>query len=101
MLAIIKEPRRSSRSSRRSILTSPDSALVTAMEQTQQDSILSLSKKVSELAEVQTSHGSVPQGEFVKAIQRLQIAVEGPAHYVARLRHQVRNQVLPAYFDQS
>ncbi|MCJ1416203.1 hypothetical protein MMC32_002538 [Xylographa parallela] len=58
------------------------------MEQTQQDSILSLSKKVSELAEVQTSHGSVPQGEFVKAIQRLQIAVEGPAHYVARLRHQ-------------
>lgn len=27
---------------------------------------------------------------FVEAIQRLQIAVEGPTHYVARMRHQVR-----------
>jgi hypothetical protein len=52
-------------------------------------SIQSLAKKVSELADLQAKDGSVPQGEFVQAIQRLQIAVEGPAHYVARMRHQV------------
>lgn len=67
---------------------SPHTALVATMEQTEQNSILSLAKRVSELAELQTSHGSVPQGEFVEAIQRLQIAVESPAHYVARMRHQ-------------
>lgn len=67
------------------------------MEHTEQTSIASLAKRISELAELQTSHGhgSVPQGEFVAAIQRLQIAVEGPAHYVARMRHQVRDHVLP------
>jgi hypothetical protein len=68
------------------------------MEQTEQNSIRSLAKRVSELAERQTSHGSVPQGEFVEAIQRLQVAVEGPAHYVARMRHQVRDHVLPVHF---
>ena len=61
------------------------------MEQIEENSILSLAKRVSNLAELQTSHGSVPQGQFVEAIQRLQIAVEGPAHYVARIRHQVRD----------
>lgn len=71
------------------------------MEQTGQNSILSLAKKVSGLAELQTSHGLVPQGEFVEAIQRLQMAVEGPAHYVARMRHQVRDHVSPTKFDQS
>ena len=70
------------------------------MAQPEQDSVLSLAKKVSELAELQ-SNGSIPQGEFVQAIQRLQIAVEGPAHYVARMRHQVRNHVLPAHNDQN
>ncbi|MCJ1285680.1 hypothetical protein MMC26_005021 [Xylographa opegraphella] len=59
------------------------------MDEAGQNSLLALSKRVSELAELQASHGSVPQGEFVKAIQRLQIAVEGPAHYVARLRLQI------------
>lgn len=59
------------------------------MEHTEEDSISNLAKKVSELAELQTSHGSVPQGQFVQAIERLQIAVQGPAYYVARLRHQV------------
>ncbi|KAL8791853.1 MAG: hypothetical protein Q9195_005515 [Heterodermia aff. obscurata] len=58
------------------------------MEQPKQDSILALAKKVTELAEHKTSNGSVPQREFMEAIQRLQIAVEGPAHYVARMRHQ-------------
>ena len=71
------------------------------MEQTGQSSVLSLAKRVSELAELQTSHGSVPQAEFVEAIQRLQIAVEGPAHYVARMRHQVRAPVLPTHIGQS
>ena len=71
------------------------------MEQTEQNSILSLAKRVSELAGLQTSHGSVPQGEFIEAIQRLQIAVESPAHYVARMRHQVQDHVLPTHFDQS
>ena len=67
------------------------------MVQTEETSIASLAKKVSELAELQTSHGhgSVPQGEFLAAIQCLQIAVEGPAHYVARMRHQVRCHVFP------
>lgn len=60
------------------------------MEQPKQDSILNLAKKTTELAERQISDGSVSQGEFLEAIQRLQIAVEGPAHYVARMRHQVR-----------
>lgn len=59
------------------------------MEQTEQDSIRNLAKRVSELAELQTSHGSIPQGELLEAVQRLQIAVEGPEHYVFRIRHQV------------
>lgn len=59
------------------------------MKHAKQNSIVSLAKRVSELAELQTSHGSVPQAEFVEAIQRLQIAVEGPARYVARMRQQV------------
>ena len=51
--------------------------------------IVSLAKKVTELAELQVEDGSVSKGEIVEAIQRLQVAVEGPAHYLARLRHQV------------
>jgi hypothetical protein len=52
--------------------------------------ILSLANKVSELAALQTHQVPVRQEEFLQAIQRLQIAVEGPAHYVARKRHEVR-----------
>ena len=59
------------------------------------DSVLSLANKVSELAVLQTHHISVPQEEFLQAIQRLQIAVEGPAHYVARKRHEVQYNTLP------
>lgn len=59
------------------------------MEQTEQDSIRNLAKRVSELAELQTSHGSIPRGELREAVQRLQIAVEGPEHYVSRKRHEV------------
>lgn len=51
--------------------------------------VLGLAKKVTELAELQVKGGSVSKGEIVEAIQRLQVAVEGPAHYLARLRHQV------------
>ena len=68
------------------------------MEQTDQNSVLSLANKVSELAELQSSHGPVQQEGFIKAIQRLQIAVEGPAHYVARKRHEVRDHALPTRF---
>lgn len=71
------------------------------MEQTEQSSIISLAKRVSELAELQTSHGSVPQGDFVQAVRRLQVAVEGPAHYVARMRNQVRDHIVPTSFDHS
>ena len=71
------------------------------MEQTDQDSVLSLANKVSGLAELQSSHNLVQQEEFIKAIQRLQIAVEGPAHYVARKRHEVRDHALPTRFDRS
>lgn len=59
------------------------------MEQTEQDSIQDLAKRISELVDVQTSDGSIPQGKLLEAIQRLQIAVEGPEHYVHRIRHQV------------
>ena len=62
-------------------------------EQSKQDSVLTLAKRVVELAEHQTSNGSAPQKELIGAIKRLQIAVEGPAHYVARMRHQVREHV--------
>lgn len=58
------------------------------------NTILSLANKVSELAVLQTHQVSVPQEEFLQAIQRLQIAVEGPAHYVARKRHEVRHNSL-------
>ena len=71
------------------------------MEQTDQNSILSLANRVSELAELQNNHGRVQQVEFIEAIQRLQIAVEGPAHYVARKRHEVRDHALPTRFDRS
>ena len=57
----------------------------------QTESIQSLAKKVSELAEQKNS-----EGEFIQAIKRLQIAVEGPAHYVARLRHTVCPALLPS-----
>ena len=60
------------------------------MEQPCQDSVLTLAKRTAELAERHTSDGSVSQREFLETIQRLQIAVEGPAHYVARMRHHVR-----------
>ena len=60
------------------------------MEQSKQESVLTLAKRVTELAERQSSHGPVSQREFLEAIQRLQLTVEGPAHYVARMRHQVR-----------
>ena len=64
------------------------------MEQTKPDSVLTLAKRVTELAERQASDGSsVSQKEFLEATQRLQIAVEGPAHYVARMRHQVREHI--------
>ena len=59
------------------------------MEQSKQESVLNLAKRVAELAERDSSHGSVSQRDYMEAIQRLQIAVEGPAHYVARMRHQV------------
>ncbi len=39
------------------------------MEQTDQKSVLSLANKVSELAELQNSHGPVQQEEFIQAIQ--------------------------------
>lgn len=71
------------------------------MEQVDQNPVLSLAKKVTEMAELQTSHGFVQQEEFIQAIQRLQIAVEGPAHYVARKRHEVEDHALPTHFDQS
>lgn len=58
------------------------------------NSVLSLANKVSELAVLHTHHVSVPQEEFLQAIQRLQIAVEGPAHYVARKRHEVQHNTL-------
>lgn len=64
------------------------------MEQTDRNIVLSLAKKVTEMAELQTSHGFVQQDEFVQAIQRLQIAVEGPAHYVARKRLEVRGHAM-------
>lgn len=57
--------------------------------------VLSLANKVSELAALQTHQVFVPQEEFLQAIQRLQIAVEGPAHYVARKRHEVKLNALP------
>ena len=53
------------------------------------DTVLSLANKVTELAALQKHQVPVPQEEFLQAIQRLQIAVEGPAHYVARKRHEV------------
>lgn len=56
--------------------------------------ILSLANKVSELAVLQTHQVPVPQEEFLQTIQRLQIAVEGPAHYVARKRHEVQHNSL-------
>lgn len=71
------------------------------MKQPDQSPVLSLAKKVTELAELQTSHGHVQQEEFLQAIQRLQIAVEGPAHYVARKRHEVQDYALPIHFNQS
>ena len=71
------------------------------MEQTDQSSVLSLANKVSELAELQSSHGRVQQEEFIQVIQRLQIAVEGPAHYVARKRHEVQDHMLPTRCDRS
>lgn len=55
------------------------------------NSVLSLANKVSELAALQTHQVPVPKEDFLQAIQRLQIAVEGPAHYVARKRHEVRD----------
>lgn len=63
------------------------------MEQPNQNSVVALAKRVAEMAERQSSNSSVPQKEFMEAIQRLQIAVEGPAHYIARMRHQVREHV--------
>lgn len=71
------------------------------MEQTEQNPVLSLAKKINELAELQTSNGFVQREEFLQAIQRLQIAVEGPAHYVARKRHEVRDYALPTHLDQN
>lgn len=63
------------------------------MAQHGQDSILNLAKRVSELAELQTNHGSATQEEILEAIMRLQIAVEGPAQYVMNLRKMVRNHI--------
>ena len=60
------------------------------MEHYKEESVLTLAKRVAELAERQASHGPVSQKELVEGIQRLQIAAEGPAHYVARMRYQVR-----------
>ena len=71
------------------------------MEQVDQNTVLSLAKKVTEIAELRTSNGFVQQEEFVEAIQRLQIAVEGPARYVERKRHEVRDHALPIHFDPS
>ena len=53
------------------------------------NTILSLANQLTELAVLQTHQVSVPQEDFLQAIQRLQIAVERPAHYVARKRHEV------------
>ena len=53
------------------------------------NTLLSLADKVSELAVLQTQQVSVPQEEYLQAIQRLHIAVEGSAYYVARKRHKV------------
>ena len=66
----------------------------TVSPDTDLNSVLSLANKVSELAVLQTHQVSVPQEEFLQAIQRLQIAVEGPAHYVARKRHEVQHHTL-------
>ena len=59
------------------------------MHQVDQKTIQSLARKISALAELQSSHGSLLQKEFVKTIQSLRIAVEGPEQYVFNLRHQV------------
>lgn len=59
------------------------------------NSVLRLASKVFELAALQTHQIPVPQEDFLQAIQRLQLAVEGPAHYVARKRHEVHLNLLP------
>ena len=64
-------------------------------------SVQTLAKRVSELAEHHTGDGAPPQEELLQAIQRLQVAAEGPAHYVARKRHEVRNSVHSCSIDQS
>lgn len=71
-----------------------DLAVVAAMEKIDQKSIVDLANRVSELADMQYKHGLGSQGKLVEAVQSLQVAVEGPAHYVARMRHQVRTHVL-------
>ena len=53
------------------------------------EDVKTLAANVYELAQKRTSHDPVDQAEFLQAIQKLQIAVEGPEHYLARLRHQV------------
>ena len=58
------------------------------------DTVLSLANKVSELAAPQKHQVPVPQKDFLQAIQRLQIAVEGPPHYVARKRYEVQHNTM-------
>ena len=60
------------------------------------DDVKTLAANVYELAQKRTSHDPVDQAEFLQAIQKLQIAVEGPVHYLARLRHQVWRRRLPS-----
>ena len=54
------------------------------------DGVLLAARRVVELAESKFNQSWMFHEDLVKAVQRLQVEVEGPAHYVLRMRHQVR-----------
>ena len=52
-------------------------------------SIVRLARQVLSIAEDQSNRPSDSQEDLLRLIRKLQVAVEGPAHYVMRKRHQV------------
>ena len=51
--------------------------------------VVRLAREVLSIVEHPSSQTSGVQEELLKIIRKLQIAAEGPAHYVIRKRHQV------------
>ena len=56
--------------------------------------VINLAREVLNLAEGNASQGLDLQERLLKSIFKLQIAIEGSAHYVIRKRHQVCSNFL-------